>query len=1055
MKIKYIAICLVLLCCIIGTASAAEDISTDVVSDCVDDAVVVDAVQEDIEDSVSTEPIALSDDTTEEQLTDEINVVEMDNNDNTDLTRGTAVNASNWSELKTQCESYGAKDINLTGTIYNAISSITFKNSATITGTSTSYITGGTNALTPFYNSNSARTISFINVRFVNMNVNNLLELGGTVNLENCTFDNINTSLGHNSVVYNIQGTMDIVGCNFTNNNVGYGTITNYNNQTLSDATMTVTNCKFINNRAEVEPGAINNCGNLEVTDSEFTNNFAKWWAGAIHTHNYANTTINACNFTNNGAGWNGGALYTYSKLIVYNSNFVNNSCNTSAGGGAIGASSGWMSTVNYNITIENCYFENNENNVSLTNQTPAQGNGGAISAMNTGILNVHGSTFVNNFAARGQAISAYGAGYISPEGNITEGTPKVMIYNNTFRDHNRTTTTDTAYLTGNYTLANNTFINCHQANTGAPNINTFINCTPTSVNNGKSSNIFSMPKNLLSNSILRDTNSDNKYVNASLTRSDFSVGDGNSWETAYGNVWEYDFGNYGFVSASIYVNDNGIIHLYGNVTFFDEDDPYNPDERAVIHTNKNTTFIGYEGAIIDSYELFTDFGDDISIYIFKNLTFNNCIFYKNCNFINCTFLNNQFKSNYNFTFENCVFKDYESSSPLITIRNAASLKLYDCIFNNIITDCVFYNDEDTPEIYFSIYDSNFTNCNFNGVIGTPKDIDLEDYCAIENCDYDFETTIGSYSIGGHNYLNATKLKVVAVDSAVDISSTEKGVVVIALTDNSSAPIAGATIKYSVNGGEEQTDVTGEDGKFTITGLTGEVTIAVSYEGNESFNPITGSQFFNFTEEPATNDTNGTNDTPATPTKVATKLTAPKVTATYNVAKKLVITLKDANGKALANKKVTVKVGTISKTLTTNAKGQVSLNVATLVPKTYTATVKFAGDDSYIASSLSPKVVVSKAKPQIVAKAKTFKVKTKTKKYTVTLKNNKGKVLKKVKLTLKVGKKTYKATTNSKGKATFKITKLTKKGKYTATIKFAGSKYYKALSKKVKITVKK
>ena len=141
--------------------------------------------------------------------------------------------------------------------------------------------------------------------------------------------------------------------------------------------------------------------------------------------------------------------------------------------------------------------------------------------------------------------------------------------------------------------------------------------------------------------------------------------------------------------------------------------------------------------------------------------------------------------------------------------------------------------------------------------------------------------------------------------------------------------------------------------------------------------------------------------------------------------------------------------------MTTNAKGQVSLNVATLVPKTYTATVKFAGDDGYLASSVSPKVVVSKAKVKLAAKAKTFKVKVKTKKYTVTLKNNKGKVLKKVKLTLKVGKKTYKATTNSKGKATFKITKLSKKGKYTATVKFAGSKYYKALSKKVKITVKK
>ena len=91
---------------------------------------------------------------------------------------------------------------------------------------------------------------------------------------------------------------------------------------------------------------------------------------------------------------------------------------------------------------------------------------------------------------------------------------------------------------------------------------------------------------------------------------------------------------------------------------------------------------------------------------------------------------------------------------------------------------------------------------------------------------------------------------------------------------------------------------------------------------------------------------------------IKTKITAPKVSAVYNVAKNLVITLTDKDGKALANKKVTVKVGTISKTLTTNAKGQVSLNVATLVPKTYTATVKFAGDSKYYAVTKAAKVVI-------------------------------------------------------------------------------------------------
>ena len=189
-------------------------------------------------------------------------------------------------------------------------------------------------------------------------------------------------------------------------------------------------------------------------------------------------------------------------------------------------------------------------------------------------------------------------------------------------------------------------------------------------------------------------------------------------------------------------------------------------------------------------------------------------------------------------------------------------------------------------------------------------------------------------------------------------------------------------------------------------------------------------------------------------TKIATKITAPKVSTTYNVAKKLVVTLKDANGKILANKKVTIKVGTISKTLKTNTYGKVAVAIGKLVPKTYTASIKFAGDSNYKASSFSVKVVVNKAKPKITAKKKTFKAAAKTKKVTAILKNNKGKVLKKVKLTLKIGKKIYSAKTNSKGVATFKV-KLTKKGKYTGKVKFAGSKYYKAVTKNVYITVKK
>ena len=189
--------------------------------------------------------------------------------------------------------------------------------------------------------------------------------------------------------------------------------------------------------------------------------------------------------------------------------------------------------------------------------------------------------------------------------------------------------------------------------------------------------------------------------------------------------------------------------------------------------------------------------------------------------------------------------------------------------------------------------------------------------------------------------------------------------------------------------------------------------------------------------------------------KVSTSISAPAVSTTYNVAKNLVVTLKDANGNAFANQSVTVKVGSISKTLTTDANGQVSVDVSALTPNTYTATFTYSGDNTTSESTNTAKVVVSKAKPTLTAKKATFKAKKKTKKYSVTLKDNKGKAISKAKITLKVKGKTYKATTNAKGKATLKIKKLTKKGNYKATIKFAGNSFYSAVSKKTKITIKK
>ena len=181
-----------------------------------------------------------------------------------------------------------------------------------------------------------------------------------------------------------------------------------------------------------------------------------------------------------------------------------------------------------------------------------------------------------------------------------------------------------------------------------------------------------------------------------------------------------------------------------------------------------------------------------------------------------------------------------------------------------------------------------------------------------------------------------------------------------------------------------------------------------------------------------------------------------QLTTVYNVNKNLVATLIDSSGNPIVNSKVTIMFSN-GKTLnpTTNAKGQVTISTNGLTPvKTYTSIITFAGNAIYKKSTATVKITVKKATPKLTAKKKTFKKSVKVKKYTIVLKDNLGKAIKKAKVTIKVGKKTYTAKTNVKGEATFKIKKLTKKGTYKATITYKGNAYYNKVTKDVKIKLK-
>lgn len=159
-----------------------------------------------------------------------------------------------------------------------------------------------------------------------------------------------------------------------------------------------------------------------------------------------------------------------------------------------------------------------------------------------------------------------------------------------------------------------------------------------------------------------------------------------------------------------------------------------------------------------------------------------------------------------------------------------------------------------------------------------------------------------------------------------------------------------------------------------------------------------------------------------------------------------------SNGKTLANQDVYLTFNGKTLSAKTTAKGVATFKITAKAVGSKYAIVTFKGDDTYKPATAKA-IITIRETTKIIAKKATFKAKTKTKKYTVALTSRSGKKLNNVKVFLKIKGKTYKAIVK-KGKATFKITKLAKKGKYTGKISFAGTKYYAGKIAYAKIIVK-
>ena len=319
----------------------------------------------------------------------------------------------------------------------------------------------------------------------------------------------------------------------------------------------------------------------------------------------------------------------------------------------------------------------------------------------------------------------------------------------------------------------------------------------------------------------------------------------------------------------------------------------------------------------------------------------------------------------------------------------------------------------------------------------------------------------GQYNVlveytGDSNYLNSINTTTFNViggeikESIIAITVGENGLITGVLRDINGNRIPDAVITITSNG--IKTNIaTNNKGEFTIQTDKNNEYLFI-FEGNDELSSSIAVITVNDIPTPTIRKNTYIEVDPNF-TRVATDYDAGERGAMFYAV------LKDSAGNVLANKTVQIGVNGAIYNVTTDEQGRAGLMVNLISANTYTYALSFQGDDEYNASPLaSSRLIVTKKTLKITASNKSFK-KSAKKSISITLTPSKNpfdgkKYLKSgKKVTLKVNGKTYSAKINAKGVAKFTI-KLTKKGKFTAKIKYAGDKTYKAVTKSIKITIK-
>ena len=815
------------------------------------------------------------------------------------------------------------------------------------------------------------------------------------VTIKNLTIKNAYCDGDGGAIYFTSSGTVE--NCNFINNNAEY-----YGGAVFFADKGIVENCNFTNNNAPNQcGGAIYFDHSGTVENCNFANNEASL-AGAIYFNGRG--TVENCNFTNNSAEFWGGAIRFYSKGTVTNCNFIDNKITggyPDGNGGAI-----------YFFILGSVI------NSNFTNNTSYEHGGAIYSEHSTDNFSIENCNFIDNQATRNG-----GAVYLD-EGAVT---------NCNFIDNQATGNGGAVYFNklGNVT---NCYFNNNTVDGGGGAIHSMKWATVADACIFKTSsdtkvNVVTSSPTLNVDNFTSFYGSGEKLTFDLTTNSGIPITNGNISISVYFKDNNSGVGNYSCLSGEGWIPDLPVGEYYA--TFYTQYDGFKEINRTIEITMPAVNYyINVTSIITNNKTVNITAISDIP----KNILWGGKLLFilSNGTEINATYAAN------GTWWEVYTFADYGDHQV-----NASYEGLDNVTINNAIISIVKANSTvNVADVVLNYGDSKNVNVTTEGATRITAMINGESVTVVNN----FTILISGLDVGNYtlevttipdgDHESVTKTANVTVNKAsTEIILTNKTIDLKVFDEITT----GATLTPADAGNLTYTSSNSsvavvENGKIKAIAV-GTAVITVSFSGNANYYATK-----NKTIE-------------VTVSKMPTEIVPAAITTVYNVNKNIIITLKDAKGNAISGVELTVNLNG-AKTYKTDKNGQIKINVAKLVPKAYTAKISFAGNNNYKASSATVKVTVKKAKSKIVAKKKTFKKAKKIKKYAIILKSGKTPI-KKVWVTLKIkGKKILKAKTNNKGKATFNIKKLTKKGKYLAVIKFKGNKYYGAVTKKVKIKIK-